>query len=220
MASELRELLLDVAGVPAEAFGAICDLASGPGKVLTALHVSSPARVAAIDVNAEAVRWLRWRLPGVDARVEDPIPPTSFPAGSFDLVVSISLFTHLPEPLQDRWLAEVRRLLTDDGVGVLTVHGTEAFEGFRAGRRPGITQEQIDSLHAAGPLEAASFVFAPEVRPARRAPGVDPVWGLSFHSEDYIRSHWGHFLSVQEIRPAALNFRQDAVVVRRSTAAR
>jgi SAM-dependent methyltransferase len=218
VAAELRALLR-ATGKPLEGFDAICDLASGPGKVLTALRPASGTRVAAIDVNADAIRWLATRVPGIDARVGTPAPPTSFPSGSFDLIISISLLTHLPETAQDAWLAEVARLLRPDGLGVLTVHGSEAFEGFRAGRRPGITADQLAALRALRSLSEEGFVFLPEARPARRAPGVGPDWGLSFHSKDYIRARWSRHLRVDEIRGAALNFRQDAVLVRRSTAA-
>jgi SAM-dependent methyltransferase len=219
VAGELTELLAEHGRALGE-FHSICDLASGPGKVLARLDPSPGSALAAIDVNAESIEWLKRTLPEVDARAERPLPPTSFADGSFDLVVAISLFTHLPQDSQLAWLGEVGRLLSDDGLALLTVHGDTAYEGFRTARRPGITPAQVSSLSARGPLAAEGFVFEPEQNPGSRSPGVEADWGLAFHSHDYIRERWGQLLEIERILPAAINFRQDAVFVRRRSASR
>lgn len=214
LVAEELERLLEGLKRPLSSFEAICDLASGPGKVLCRLDLPAGSSVAAIDVNGDAIEWLRARLPGVDARAEGSLPPTSFVDASFDLLFSISLFTHLPEDRQDRWLAEVGRVLKLGGTGVVTVHGRTAYEGFRSGSRPGISAPQLRRLREAPLLDVAGFVFEPEPRPGRRSPGIDEAWGLAFHDEAYVREHWSRFLEVETVLPGALNFRQDAVIVR------
>lgn len=201
-------------GHPLGSFGSICDLASGPGKVLSALRTQNLQRVAAIDVNHGSISWLRSHLKHVDARVERPMPPTSFEEASFDLVLSISLFTHLSEGAQDLWLAEVSRLLRPDGLALLTTHGVTAHDGFSQGRRPGISAHDIDVLRGGGPLGADSYVFLPEASPARRSPGVMSDWGLAFHGSSYIEKRWGRILTVEAILAGALNFGQDVVLAR------
>lgn len=213
VAGELERALISI-GNPLGESVAICDLASGPGKVLCWLDLPRDASVAAIDVNPEAIDWLNERLPEVDARTGRSLPPTTFDAQSFDLLFSISLFTHLPEERQNVWLAEVARLLRPGGVGLLTVHGETAYEGFRSGSRPGISPSQLSNLRNRGPLSELGFVFEAEPSPDRRAQGIDMEWGLAFHSEAYIRSVWSRHLEIVDVLPAALNFRQDGVVVR------
>lgn len=219
VAAEVERLLAGH-GRPLASFAAVCDLASGPGKVLRALPLGAGASVAALDVNAASIAWLRAHAAGVDARVVAPLPPSSFPDASFDLVLSISLFTHLPERAQDAWLAEVGRLLTDDGLALLTVHGETAYEGFRSGRRPGITAAQLRALRARGPLGDEGFAFEPEPDPEARSPGVAAEWGLAFHHPSYVRRRWSERLEIEAIVPAAVNFRQDAVLARRPQARR
>jgi SAM-dependent methyltransferase len=219
VANELTALLRESAR-PLDRFSSICDLASGPGKVLTRLEIPGSTAIAAIDVNAEAIAWLSGHVPRIDARAEQPLPPTSFPDESFDLIVSISLFTHLPESSQFAWLAEVNRLLTKDGIAVLTTHGETAYEGFREARRPGITTGQLSALRARGSLEAEGFVFEPEPNPTGRSPGVESTYGLAFHSHAYVRDRWGEILAIERVLPAAINFRQDAVIARRLSASR
>jgi SAM-dependent methyltransferase len=212
VAGEVQDLLRRL-GRPLATFESLCDLASGPGKVLLALDAPTPARLSAIDVNRPAIEWLRRRRPDVDARAEPPLPPTSFPPEAFDLVLSISLFTHLDESSHLAWVSEVARLLRPGGLGLITVHGETAYEGFRAGNRLGISAAQLAALRARAPLEDEGFVFEPEPRPEQRIPGVATGWGLAFHSHRYIRERWSPHLLVKQILPAALNFRQDAVVV-------
>ncbi len=213
VARELQELLESI-GQPIDSFQSICDLASGPGKVLGFVSWDPASSVSAVDVNVDAIDWLRSEMPWVDARAEKPWPPTTIPADTFDLIYSISLFTHLSERAQDAWVSEVSRLLKSDGLGLITVHGTAAFEGFRDGRRPGISEGDVAALQRCGSLEDEAFVFLPEAHPARRAPGVEADWGLTFHGHSYIRERWSDVLRIDAILPAALNFNQDVVIVR------
>jgi len=214
VAGELQQLLAEI-GRPLAGFERVCDLASGPGKVLCELDLDAAEYVAAIDVNREAITWLNTRLPRVDARAEDVLPPTSFEESHFDLLISISLFTHLPEARQDAWLAEVARLLKPGSTAVLTVHGATAYEGFRAGSRRGVSARQLTALRARGPLPEVGFCFEPEDHPDRRGAGIDDQWGLAFHDAGYMRRHWSRYLDIERVVPSALNFRQDAVIVRR-----
>jgi len=93
--------------VPLESLDGVLDFGCGCGRVvrqwrgLEGVHGS--------DYNSELVAWCRANLPGrfeVNA-VEPPLP---FEDGSFDLVYSLSVFTHLPEPTQEAWLEELHRV--------------------------------------------------------------------------------------------------------------
>ncbi len=50
----------------------------------------------------------------------DPIPPTSFPSESFDLVYLYSVFSHLSEETHLKWLEEFRRILKPGGIVIAT----------------------------------------------------------------------------------------------------
>ena len=78
-----------------------------------------------------------------------PYPPLPFEDGSFDAVIGYSVMTHLPWPLQERWLSEIRRILVPGGVFATSVHGLFAANLapalFDAVERAGILDETLDS---------------------------------------------------------------------------
>lgn len=212
------EAILERRCRPIGACEAVYDFGSGPGRVLTQLPASPGARLAASDVDSEAIAWLRRHHPRVDARANDPLPPSPFEPGSFDLVYSISILTHLNEASQEAWLAEIARLLRPGGLAVLTTMGREALARFRAGDRPGLSEDLRRRLAGHGPLAIEGLVFEPVRRSVwtrGRFHGTEPDYGFAFHDHDYIRGRWGRFLEVAEIVPESINWGQDAVVARR-----
>jgi predicted SAM-dependent methyltransferase len=50
-------------------------------------------------------------------------PPTKYPAGKFDFIYALSVFTHLPELDQLAWMDEFHRILRPGGYLLLSLHG-------------------------------------------------------------------------------------------------
>jgi SAM-dependent methyltransferase len=212
VAGELEDVLA-ACGSPLAGFESIYEFGCGSGRVLTRLPASA-ARLAGSDVDADAIAWLREHHGEIDARVNDPLPPTTFEDDAFDLVYAVSVFTHISEASQDAWLAEISRLLRPGGTAVMTVIEQDVFERFRAGVRPAVTPGQLERM-AAADLEAEGIVFVPEeiTRWSRwRYPGVEASYGLTFHDAGYIRRHWSRWFDVAEIQTGTINFEQSAVV--------
>lgn len=200
------------------AHGSILDFGCGAGRVLP--HVARRAagsRCTGCDVDGAAVRWAAEHHPALRFLRSHAEPPLPFPEGTFDLIYSISVFSHLDEGLADRWLAELARVLVPGGRALLSVHGTYAFEQFRAGRvRTNWCEPQG---FVRGPLAPDEIVYVPYVRTVlNRAdlPGVSPSYGLTFHGERYLAGHWSRFLDVERVVPRALTDWQDVVVCRRA----
>jgi SAM-dependent methyltransferase len=215
-ARELETILADH-GRPLGKFAAIYEFGCGSGRVLTQLGSASGTKLSGSDVDDQAISWLGAAYPTIDARPNEQGPPTTFEADSFDLVYSISVFTHLNERSQFAWLEEVARLLRPGGIALLTTHGPELFEAYRSGRRPGMTSQQQSALRASPPLDDAGFIFVAEARSAwnsRRYRGVESEYGLAFHSHRYVRDRWSTHLEILDIVPAAINWHQDAVLAR------
>ncbi len=110
------------AGVPLEEVGSVLDFGCGCGRV-TRYWRAFPGEVAGTDLSEEAVAWCRANLPFARFEVNGLEPPLAFPSASFDLVYGLSVFTHLAEDTQARWLAELRRVLRPGGRLVLSTHG-------------------------------------------------------------------------------------------------
>jgi SAM-dependent methyltransferase len=211
--NDLLERALEPVGRTPADFARVLDLGCGCGRSLVPLAQRWPGpEYHGCDIDEPAVAWLRRHHPRLRVTVNAFDPPLPYAAGSFDLVYAISLFTHLDERAQDAWLAEVRRVLGPDGLGVLTIHGAQAFASFSSGAITGAIPAERIAAHE--PFRPGSFVYE-EVRATRWnavrfIPG-GKGWGLAFHGDEYVRERWGRvFDSVRVVPGGGL---QDAVVV-------
>src|SRR5437870_10740300 len=74
-------------------YRSILDFGCGCGRITGMLLAEAPrASIAATDIDAEAIGWVRAHMPAVDARVGGARPPLDFRSRSFDLVVGWSVF--------------------------------------------------------------------------------------------------------------------------------
>lgn len=76
-----------------------------------------------IDIDQTAIRWCQSNLPSYQFEHVEPDPPTSLPAGYFDLIYAISVFTHLNKEMQFSWLSEIDRLLAPNGIFIASLDG-------------------------------------------------------------------------------------------------
>jgi SAM-dependent methyltransferase len=192
----------------------VLDLGCGSGRVLP--HIASLAPAATCtgcDVDGAAIAWAASHHTGISWVRSEFEPPLPFADGSFELVYSISVFSHLDERLGDAWLAEVARVLAPGGVALLSVHGAYAFEQFRTGA---VTTGWCPrSAFERGPLAPDEFLFVPYRRTIwneGELPGVGRDYGLAFHGDRYLGFRWSPPLSVREVKPRAITGWQDLVV--------
>ncbi len=140
-AQGIRSALNDI-GRPLEGFANVLDYGCGCGRVLRHWRDVKGPRFVGCDYNPEFVAWVRANLPFVTAVQNDLAPPLPFEDGAFDLVYANSVFTHWPEALQSKWMAELRRVLRPTGILLMTTLGAyfaptmfkREREGFDAGR--------------------------------------------------------------------------------------
>jgi SAM-dependent methyltransferase len=197
---------------------AVLEFGCGSGRVLPHVAALAPeARCRGCDVDASAITWAARHRPELDWLLSAAHPPLPFPAQSFDLVYSISVFSHLDERLQDTWLSELRRVLAPGGAALLSVHGSHAFERFRSGQVR--TSWCRDGAFAREPLGRGEFVFEPYLRSfwnRGELPGVGTEYGLAFHGAEYVRERWSSSqgFEVLGVREQALAGWQDLVVCR------
>lgn len=112
-------------------FEDVLDFGCGAGRVLRQWAGVSGPRFHASDYNPRLSGWCRSNLPFADCRVNALAPPLAFEASSMDFVYTISIFTHLMEPLQFAWLDELARVLRPGGLLYLTVHGPTQRDSLR-----------------------------------------------------------------------------------------
>ena len=80
----------------------VLDFGCGPGRVVDVLHESFPkVRLTGTDIDSEAIGYCRSSSsPELSFSVNDQLPPLPYGDASFDLIYTISTFTHMPEALQ------------------------------------------------------------------------------------------------------------------------
>ena len=156
------------------------------------------------DIDAEAIAWAAAHVAGARFVATAPFPPLPFADGAFDAVLAASVMTHLPAPVQRRWLAEIRRVLAPGGVFVGSVHGTLAALPLAAAERA--------TLARRGLLDST---------PDARLDGIAPqnYYRATWQTEAFTRRHWRSGFRCCEYREGGLGNWQDLVVLRRQGSA-
>jgi len=100
----------------------VLEFASGYGRVSRHLkHL----QLATVDIHADAVEFLNKRI-GVHAVRSTQIPENFNPGTLYDFIFVLSFFSHLPDALFGRWLAQLASLLNPAGKLLFTTHGETA----------------------------------------------------------------------------------------------
>ncbi len=103
------------------------DFGCGVGRQLLHLGRMFPAVVAhGCDVNHDSIGYLQKTFPGVTAAVNSFDPPLPYPDAGFDVVYSVSTFSHFAEADAVLWLAELKRVTRPGGLLCLTFNGATA----------------------------------------------------------------------------------------------
>lgn len=122
-AAAIRETLARQ-GVGMELLDGILDFGCGCGRVVRHWRpLGTGARLHGTDLNPRLIQWCRDHLDFARFEINRLEPPLPYPDGSFDLVCALSVFTHLPEPLQRPWIEELGRVLVPRGLLVISTHG-------------------------------------------------------------------------------------------------
>ncbi|MBC7931135.1 MAG: class I SAM-dependent methyltransferase [Rubrivivax sp.] len=185
-ARDIQSALATV-GRQLDSFSHILDFGCGCGRTLLHLPKYVPAAtVHGADIDPDAISWCQKHLRFAEFNVVDPLPPTDYPAGTFDLISAISVFTHLDEDYQLRWLEELRRIAQPGAFLLLTVDSSRAGE---------------DGFAFLSSYEEGIF---------------PKWYQNAFHSKEYVFRIYSRFFNVVDYIPQGMNNHQDVVILRKS----
>jgi len=191
------------------------DFGCATGRVLR--HFAAQTQIPEIwgsDINRRHVRWLYENMPHtVKPIFNHCIPTLPIRDNSVDIISAFSVFTHI-DTFETCWLAELRRIMSDDGMAYLTVHNEDTWDAIR---------DQIDDPE--NRLVQALIKIDPDFRAnvAKKMPDTRTIYRFAqsgpyraqvFHSNNYLHQVWGRFFKIEEILPLH-HVRQTVLLLRK-----
>lgn len=190
-----RATILDLLG-PTWSFQGkrVLDFGCGSGKVMRHfLAEAEHCELWGCDIDERSVDWINAELhPPLHAFANGEAPPLDQPSSSFDLIWSVSVFTHLTDHWAG-WLAELHRVLKPGGLAIISFLGGAMYEVWN--------DEEWD------PDRVGMTVLNH---------GQD--WELGgptvFHSPWWLREHWGRAFEIAELREGSAPREHGLVLLR------
>ena len=187
-------------------YSTILDWGCGCARVARFVSELAPRKLTGVDIDPDNIEWCKSNIAAAEFARIGLYPPTPFSDESFDLIYGISVFTHLGEADQDRWLAELHRITKRSGALLMSIQGEIAF------------------LRGDGDFERFMALEKDGFQVYGRCPDLDDVlpemkeneyYKNVFHSRRYIYEHWGRYFEISDVIDAAFAGYQDLVVMRR-----
>ena len=186
-------------------FKHVLDWGCGCGRVTRYLDRDGGS-ITGADIDGESVHWCRQNLAFANFEHIPLHPPTSIASGSFDLVLGISVFTHLSERDEQQWLAELQRIALPGAVLLMSVHADSTMS------RLSLPVDVIRSWKATGFLDLGANRGLAEVLTGSET----EYYRDTYHTVPYIRENWARYFEVVDIVPEYIGNLQDLVIMRKA----
>jgi hypothetical protein len=131
------------------------------------------------------VLFVKSHFPHATVYHSDLDPPLDFRDGLFDLVYSFSVFSHLQQDVEMRWLQELERIGAPECLYLFSCHGDWWIKATLGPER--------------AEAEAAGFYYRHGHARGNTELEFPPGYENSYHTSDYIRRTWSKFLEVSAI---------------------
>ena len=201
--TKLAHILYQVTDLSYADFANILDWGCGCGRLTRYFGERTPATLTGIDIDADNVAWCQQHLPAGRFLHISAEPPTPLEAATFDLIIGISIFTHLREADQFYWLDELARIARPRALLLVTVHGNTT-----------VGRAQLPAAWMAE-LERTGFLDAGHNPDLDGYTSDHGYYRNTFHTEAYIRERWTAHFEILRIVPGAIGNNQDVVVMRK-----
>lgn len=188
------------------------DFGCSSGRVVRALAAAAPdVAWHGCDPNGAAVTWAGEHLPAISFTVSPEHPPLAFDDGAFDLVLAISVWSHLSDTEALRWFDEMHRVIRRGGVLVLTVQGWHAL----AELQRGALWQSHDISAAMADLAVRGHHFRSTFGPDGDHGTTSAHWGWALMSPEWLAMNVTPRWAIRLLRPGAHEGVQDLVVLER-----
>jgi SAM-dependent methyltransferase len=185
-------------------FQFILDWGCGCGRAIRALAKLVPnSKLYGTDIDGEAIEWLKQNyFKFAEFSVAPHFPPTPYKDHTFDLIIGISVLTHLPEEMQFQWLKELNRITKPSGYVILTTHGEKHYKGLDA--------SIVDIMNKKGFFYFdAGFNYGKSI-------SLPEFYQTAFHSHAYIYREWKTYFNIIDIQTLGMDNHQDTILLYKS----
>jgi len=184
-AGDIQSALLKVSR-DVDSFRQILDFGCGCGRTLIHLSSLAPnAQFYGTDIDADAIEWCQQNLRFGTFSVSRETPPIQYASNTFDFIFAISVFTHLNEDYQFRWLEELYRIAQSGAILLVTVDSS--FVGDQG------------------------FIFEKTYEKGL----FPAWYQNASHSKEYVFANFSSFFEVLDYLPRGMNNHQDVVVLQK-----
>ncbi len=164
----------------------VLDFGSSCGRIAIPFHEKCGITIDCCDIDTMAIEYLKQNVDGINAVVNNYLPPSQYQTNSFDIVYSISIFTHLPPEMHMLWIKEIHRIIKKDGIVILTFSGYQDW----ALKKRGITEDELKEKKVFfKKYDNYSHVELPE----------GSSYGLTSIDPTYISEKWSKFFSILDM---------------------
>ena len=103
----------------------ILDWGCGPGRIVRHLPVllGKSCKIYGTDYNETSIKWCKENIKGAVFSQNSMSPPMAFNDNSFDIILSISIFTHLSEKNHVDWFNELLRVAKQNAILLFSTQG-------------------------------------------------------------------------------------------------
>jgi len=123
--------------------GALLDFGCGCGRVTRNWETLTQTVIHGTDYNPRLIDWCRENISFASFATNSTEPPLRYGDAQFGLVYAISVFTHLTENLQGRWMTELLRVTRPGGYLIITTHGEHYLPRLSASQRRRFSDGQL-----------------------------------------------------------------------------
>ena len=127
----------------------ILDWGCGVGRVTRHLPDYFPgAKITGVDVNPSCIQWLQNNIQGIEWIQSSTNLSDETISAQYDLIIALSVLTHLPASEQANWLNKLYGLLQPQGLVWLSTHGKTYLHQLTHQQKKQLSQQGILTLGA------------------------------------------------------------------------
>ena len=179
-----------------------------------------PENLHGADVNPSLVALCREAMPTCPFWLIDPMPPSRFTRGMFDVIYAYSVFSHLSERAHLLWIEELIRLLKPGGILLVTTRGRDFIALCHSLRDRTGGDPYRELLASAFPnpraaeaaYDAGSFVYV--AYPPELA-SYGPDYGEALVPRRYVERAWSPLLTLRDFNDDRARLQQAMFVAQK-----